>query len=138
MAAQSPIDATSLPHPRHPEPTSPHKPLRAKRTHFHFPTPAPPPPSRCEEPPLRAHANSPAEPVPAPARPQTAIYQTTHFTLAAAVRPLLVSATYAGFLESACDHHKPILDALPPPTPPHHSVILNFQEGPPCAPFSSA
>src|ERR1035437_4028591 len=46
MAAQSPIAATSPPHPRHPEPTSPHKPLRTKRTHFHFPTRATPPRSR--------------------------------------------------------------------------------------------
>src|ERR1035437_2539884 len=79
MAAQSPIDATSLPHPRHRQPTRPATPPFTKRTHFHFPTPATPQRSRPEEPPLRTHANSPKEPHPAPATPQTAIYQTNPF-----------------------------------------------------------
>src|ERR1035437_3942678 len=79
MGAQSPIAATSLPPPRPPEPTGPHKPLRTKRTHFHFPTPAPPPRSRSEEPPLRAHANSPNEPRPAAATPRYESSQTNPF-----------------------------------------------------------
>src|ERR1019366_8735018 len=135
MAAQSPIDATSLPHPRHPEPTSPHKPLRTKRTHFHFPTPAPPPRSRCEEPPLRAHANSPAEPVPAPARPQTAIYQTNPFHPG---RRRATSLSFSNIRRLFGIRVRPPqthFGCVAAPTPPHHSVILNFQEGPPCAPF---
>src|ERR1035437_7349052 len=79
MAAQCPTDATSLPPPRHRQPTRPHKPLRTKRTHFHFPTPAPPPRSRSEEPPLRADAKSPNEPIPTPATLRYESSQTNPF-----------------------------------------------------------
>src|ERR1035437_7361936 len=124
MAAQSPIDATSLPHPRHPEPTSPHKPLRTKRTHFHFPTPAPPPRSRSEEPPLRAHANSPAEPVPAPATPQTAIYQTNPF------HPVRLGMTSLSF----SNRRRLFGIRVRPPQPPSGCLAVPHSPTPLCYP----
>src|ERR1019366_7756932 len=69
MAARSPIDTTSL---RHRQPTHPPKLPFTKRTHSHFPT-------RPGGPPLRTRANSPDQPIPAPATPRNEIYQTNPF-----------------------------------------------------------